>query len=85
MLQPTNPSIQKYDKNFLTMLHLVVIVRISLYISARTFQEVQKDVANLTDGKILVGHAIHNDLKVNFTVSIHSCLIGFGSEITQYF
>lgn len=29
---------------------------------ARTFAEVQKDVANLLDGRILVGHALKNDL-----------------------
>ncbi|KAK3053664.1 3'-5' exonuclease [Extremus antarcticus] len=31
---------------------------------ARTFTEVQKEVAGLLDGKILVGHALSNDLKV---------------------
>ncbi|MCJ1312601.1 REX4, RNA exonuclease 4 [Agyrium rufum] len=29
---------------------------------ARTLEEVQKDIASLLDGKILVGHAIRNDL-----------------------
>ena len=32
--------------------------------TARPFEEVQKKVANLIEGKILVGHAVHNDLKV---------------------
>jgi RNA exonuclease 4 len=31
---------------------------------ARTFAEVQKDVADLLDGKVLVGHALRNDLAV---------------------
>ncbi|KAK3721074.1 3'-5' exonuclease [Vermiconidia calcicola] len=31
---------------------------------ARPFTEVQKDVANLLDGRILVGHALRNDLQV---------------------
>ena len=31
---------------------------------SRTFEEVQKDVAGLLKGKILVGHAIRNDLEV---------------------
>jgi RNA exonuclease 4 len=31
---------------------------------ARTFSEVQKDVAALLDGKILIGHALKNDLDV---------------------
>ena len=33
---------------------------------APPFTEVQKQVADLTNGKILVGHAVHNDLKVGF-------------------
>ena len=32
--------------------------------SARTFEAVQADIAKLIDGKILVGHAIKNDLQV---------------------
>jgi len=32
--------------------------------NAKTFQVVQKEVADLVKGKILVGHAIRNDLKV---------------------
>ncbi|KAI1938554.1 3'-5' exonuclease [Ophidiomyces ophidiicola] len=31
-------------------------------VSARTLEEVQKDVAGLLDGRILIGHAIQNDL-----------------------
>ncbi|MCJ1409323.1 3'-5' exonuclease [Ptychographa xylographoides] len=31
--------------------------------TARSFEEVQKDVAELMDGKILVGHGIRNDLE----------------------
>ncbi|MCJ1296239.1 3'-5' exonuclease [Xylographa carneopallida] len=35
----------------------------SLLKSARSFEEVQRDVAGLTQDKILVGHAIRNDLE----------------------
>ena len=31
---------------------------------AKPFEEVQKMVIDLLDGRILIGHAIHNDLKV---------------------
>ena len=36
------------------------------FILAPQFTDVQRDVANITNGKILVGHAIQNDLKVRF-------------------
>ncbi|KAH9933531.1 ribonuclease H-like domain-containing protein [Amylocystis lapponica] len=39
-------------------------VRASDMIHARPFAEVQKQVAGLLEDRILVGHAIHNDLKV---------------------
>ena len=29
---------------------------------------VQKEVGEIMEGRILVGHAIHNDLKVQFTL-----------------
>ena len=32
--------------------------------TAKPFVEVQKQVADLLKGRILVGHAVHNDLKV---------------------
>jgi len=35
-------------------------------IDARSFEEVQKDVAKLLEGRVLVGHAIRNDLDVLF-------------------
>ena len=31
---------------------------------AKPFEEVQKTVNDLLDGRILIGHAVHNDLKV---------------------
>lgn len=37
-------------------------------IGAPTFEEVQKTVAGLVDGRILVGHAIDNDLKVSLPI-----------------
>lgn len=33
---------------------------------AWTFEDVQKKVAKVLEGRILVGHAVHNDLKVRF-------------------
>lgn len=33
--------------------------------AAKDFQSVQKKVAELIKGKVLVGHALRNDLKVN--------------------
>jgi RNA exonuclease 4 len=35
--------------------------------NAPPFDEVQKEVARLVDGKVLIGHAIENDTKVNYT------------------
>ena len=32
--------------------------------AAEKFDDVQKEVASLLQGRILVGHAVHNDLKV---------------------
>ena len=34
---------------------------------AKPFEEVQKTVNDLLDGRILIGHAIHHDLKVLVT------------------
>lgn len=39
-------------------------VRESDLVGAPMFDEVQKKVAELVDGRIIVGHAIQNDLKV---------------------
>jgi RNA exonuclease 4 len=36
---------------------------------AKTFEDVQKRVAALTKDRILVGHAVHNDLKVGALIS----------------
>ena len=35
---------------------------------ARPFKAVQKEVTDLVEGRVLVGHAIHNDLEVLFLV-----------------
>lgn len=37
--------------------------------AARPFAEVQQQVAELLNDRMLVGHAVHNDLKVNLTIS----------------
>jgi RNA exonuclease 4 len=39
-------------------------IRASDMINAKPFEEVQKTVNDLLDGRILIGHAVHNDLKV---------------------
>lgn len=39
---------------------------------APTFDQVQKDVAQLIEGRVLVGHAISNDTKVRARVCFHS-------------
>jgi RNA exonuclease 4 len=33
-------------------------------LEAKPFEEAQKEVAEMLEGRILVGHAVHNDLKV---------------------
>lgn len=49
---------------------MVVELTLSL---AKPFEEVQKRVASLTKDRILVGHAVHNDLKVSSHVQpVHS-------------
>jgi hypothetical protein len=37
---------------------------IDSYREAKPFEEVQMEVAKLLRGKILIGHAVHNDTKV---------------------
>jgi hypothetical protein len=38
-----------------------------IFSSAKDFWFVQKAVADITKGRILVGHALHNDLKVRIS------------------
>ena len=38
--------------------------------TAKPFEEVQKQVADLLDNRILVGHAVHNDLKVWYGMTL---------------
>ena len=38
-------------------------------LGAPSFEEVQKKVAALTEGKVMVGHAIENDFKVSISLS----------------
>ena len=38
-----------------------------IFSSAKDFQVVQKAVAEIMKGRILVGHALHNDLKVRIS------------------
>lgn len=40
-------------------------VRESDILSAPTFDEVQKQVSDIVEGRILIGHAIENDMKVS--------------------
>lgn len=48
-------------------LHPVVELILPL---AKQFEEVQKTVAALTKDRIIVGHAVHNDLKVSFNICV---------------
>jgi DNA polymerase III epsilon subunit-like protein len=36
----------------------------TIFSVAKPFEEVQKEVNDLLDGRILIGHAVHHDLKV---------------------
>lgn len=40
------------------------VMQLFYVIAAKEFWVVQKEVAELIKGRILVGHALHNDLKV---------------------
>lgn len=40
-------------------------------IRAKPFDEVQKQVADILEDRILVGHAVHNDLHVSHLVTCH--------------
>ena len=42
------------------------VLTVSLLFPAKTFEEVQGAVAELMKDRIVIGHAIHNDLKVRF-------------------
>ena len=46
---------------------------------AHLFEDVQKEAAALFEGRVLVGHAIHNDLKVQPPPTVlmqhHTCLL----------
>jgi RNA exonuclease 4 len=44
-------------------------VRASDMVDAKSFEVVQKEVAELVEGKILVGHAVENDTKVSSSTS----------------
>jgi len=52
------------------------------------FKTVQKEVSDLLNGRILVGHAVHHDLKVNilFMCSAAStlCLKKWGTQIVTH-
>lgn len=47
-------------------------------VPALTFEEVQKQVAALLEGRVLVGHAVKNDLKVRLSLNRYN---GGGSRI----
>lgn len=49
----------------LGFINVIDIVDLMLLISAKDFPTVQKRVAELIKGRILVGHALRNDLKVS--------------------
>ena len=45
-------------------LALVVVYVVVCIASAEDFKQVQKEVAEIIEGRVLVGHAIHNDMRV---------------------
>jgi hypothetical protein len=57
------------------------VMQLSYVTVAKEFWAVQKEVAELIKGRILVGHALHNDLKVGgfnsflYTPCVCSCVI----------
>ena len=53
-----------FEINAVCVLSLVSLVPCLLFAAAEEFEDVQKDVAKLLERRILVGHAVHNDLKV---------------------
>jgi hypothetical protein len=68
------PSGVEYAPQIWSEVHIVVLwvylVVIELILPlAKTFEDVQKRVAALTKDRILVGHAVHNDLKVSALIS----------------
>ena len=48
----------------------------TFYFVAEAFSKVQKDIYDIIKGRILVGHALHNDLKVRILlyVTIYNCI-----------
>ena len=53
--------------NMINGMSLVVWIKFSIDFNsslAKPFEEVQKKVNDLLDGRILIGHAVHHDLKV---------------------
>jgi hypothetical protein len=56
-------------------------MQLSYVTAAKEFWAVQKEVAELIKGRVLVGHALHNDLKVGgfnfflYAPCLCSCLI----------
>jgi RNA exonuclease 4 len=55
------------DSCCLCFLHRLIV---SHLLPAKTFEEVQGTVAELMKDRILIGHAIQNDLKVRFALSL---------------
>lgn len=47
------------------------VMQRSYVMAAKEFWVVQKEVAELIKGRILVGHALHNDLKVGV---VYKCI-----------
>ena len=46
-------------------------------ITGEDFEVVQKEVSEILNGRLLIGHAIHNDLKVN-NLDNDKCNVKFG-------
>ena len=55
-----------------------------MYFLAKPFEEVQKRVSDLLKDKILVGHAVHNDLKVRMVHSLQPLFKYFSSRLFSF-
>lgn len=52
--------------------------------AAKEFLVVQKKVSDLLKGRILVGHALHNDLKVRFHCRFYNMQAVHGYMLLNY-
>lgn len=49
--------------------------------NAESFEDVQKQAAEIFKDRIIVGHAIHNDLRVSYYVTLQSHFLQFDKHV----